>query len=179
MTVNGAPTAQIAIADVHRVDKDSTHQIGIVMRNFGDQGARITGRVIVARDHPQTHGFSAELAPRRDTTLLVPWDAPSKDVATDISISVDYGGGDTALWSSRLGGPPATVDTVPEADVAETPTSPSTAPPPTSRQPRTHHDLRQHRVGRSGPGPLVEEGGDSGHRDRGDRARRTLVRVRT
>ena len=39
MTVNGAPTAQIAIADVHRVDKDSTHQIGIVMRNFGDQGA--------------------------------------------------------------------------------------------------------------------------------------------
>ena len=124
MTVNGAPTAQIAIADVHRVDKDSTHQIGIVMRNFGDQGARITGRVIVAGDHPQTHGFSAELAPRRDTTLLVPWDAPSKDVATDISISVDYGGGDTALWSSRLGGPPATVDTEPQTATAnETPTS--------------------------------------------------------
>jgi hypothetical protein len=123
MTVNGAPTAQIAIADVHRVDNDSTHQIGIVMRNFGDQGARITGRVIVAGDHPQTHGFSAELAPRRDTTLLVPWDAPSKDVATDISVSVDYGGGDTALWSSRLGGPPVTVDTAPAADVSETPTS--------------------------------------------------------
>ena len=124
MTVNGAPTAQITIADVHRVDKDSTHQIGIVMRNFGDQGARITGRVIVAGDHPQTHGFSAELAPRRDTTLLVPWDAPSKDVATDISVSVDYGGGDTALWSSRLGGPPATVDTEPQTATAdETPTS--------------------------------------------------------
>jgi hypothetical protein len=126
MTVNGAPTAQIAIADVHRVDKDSTHQIGIVMRNFGDQGARVTGQVVVAGDHPQTHGFSAELAPRRDTTLLVPWDAPSKDVATDISITVDYGGGDTALWSSRLGGPPATVDTEPQATATETPTSAAT-----------------------------------------------------
>jgi hypothetical protein len=132
MTVNGAPTAQIAIADVHRVDKDSTHQIGIVMRNFGDQGARITGRVIVAGDHPQTHGFSAELAPRRDTTLLVPWDAPSKDTATDISVSVDYGGGDTALWSSRIGGPPATVDTAPEAEVSETPTSAASTATPTT-----------------------------------------------
>ena len=47
-----------------------------------------------------------------------------KDVATDISISVDYGGGDTALWSSRLGGPPATVDTEPQTATAnETPTS--------------------------------------------------------
>lgn len=35
VSVRGTPTAQIAIADVHRVDQGSRHQLAVVVRNFG------------------------------------------------------------------------------------------------------------------------------------------------
>ena len=38
ISVQGTPTAQIAIADVHRVDQGSHHELAIVLRNFGDAG---------------------------------------------------------------------------------------------------------------------------------------------
>jgi hypothetical protein len=123
IAVNGSPTAQVAITDVHRIDSGSTHQLAIVMRNFGDQGARVSGQVRVGGSIPQTLQFGAELAPRRDTTLLVGWDAPPKNVAADIDVEANYGSGDTASWSSEVGGPPTTIATQPPSDAYTTPTS--------------------------------------------------------
>jgi hypothetical protein len=125
ITVNGAPTAQIAITDVKRVDKGSTHQLGVVMRNFGDQGATVSGTVRVAGAKPQSHTFNAQLAPRRDTTLLIPWDAPSKDVASDVQVEASYGGGDSVSWAAQVGGPPPVAVALP-TDSSETPTSADT-----------------------------------------------------
>ena len=43
--VQGTTTAQIAIADVRRVDHGSTHQLSMIFRNFGNQGTAVTGSV--------------------------------------------------------------------------------------------------------------------------------------
>jgi hypothetical protein len=113
ITVNGTPTAQVSITNVTRIDKGSKHQLGIVMRNFGDQGAHVSGTIVVSGSNPQTHPFSADLAPRRDTTLLIPWNAPSKNVGADVDVQADYGGGNTASWSSQVGGTPVPMATLP------------------------------------------------------------------
>jgi hypothetical protein len=123
IAVNGSPTAQIAITNVQRIDKGSKHELGLVMRNFGDQGTRVSGQIRVGGTIPQTLSFGAELAPRRDTTLLVDWAAPPKNVAVDIDVEANYGGGNTASWSSEVGGPPTTIATQPPSDAYTTPTS--------------------------------------------------------
>jgi hypothetical protein len=106
VSVRGTPTAQIAIADVHRVDQGSRHQLAIVVRNFGDQGAKVDGHVRVAGDHPQLLPFHADLGARRDTTVDLEWNAPPVGAASDIAVDLEYGGGNIATWSSRLGGAP-------------------------------------------------------------------------
>jgi hypothetical protein len=104
IVVSGTPTAQIAIADVHRDDQGSRHQLAVVLRNFGAQGAHVSGHVRVAGDAPQTLPFTADLAASRDTTIDLDWRAPPSGTASDISVDLEYGGGDVASWSSRLGG---------------------------------------------------------------------------
>ena len=106
VSVRGTPTAQIAIADVHRVDQGSRHQLAVVVRNFGDQGAKVDGHVRVAGDHPQLLPFHADLGARRDTTVDLEWNAPPVGAASDIAVDLEYGGGNVATWSSRLGGAP-------------------------------------------------------------------------
>ena len=106
VSVRGTPTAQIAIADVHRVDSGSQHQLAVVLRNFGDQGAQVSGHVRVAGDHSQTLPFQIALAPQRDTTVDLDWNAPPVGTASDVAVDVEYGGGNAASWSSRLGGAP-------------------------------------------------------------------------
>jgi hypothetical protein len=104
IVVSGTPTAQIAIADVHRDDQGSRHQLAVVLRNFGAQGAHVSGHVRVAGDAPQTLPFTADLAASRDTTIDLDWKAPPSGTASDISVDLEYGGGNVASWSSRLGG---------------------------------------------------------------------------
>jgi hypothetical protein len=104
IVVSGTPTAQIAIADVHRDDQGARHQLALVLRNFGAQGAHVVGHVRVAGDSPQTLPFAADLAASRDTTIELDWNAPPAGTATDISVDLEYPGGNTASWSSRLGG---------------------------------------------------------------------------
>jgi hypothetical protein len=104
IVVSGTPTAQIAIADVHRDDQGSRHQLAVVLRNFGAQGAHVAGHVRVAGDAPQTLPFAADLAASRDTTIELDWKAPPSGTASDISVDLEYGGGNVASWSSRLGG---------------------------------------------------------------------------
>jgi len=113
ITVSGAATAQIAVADVHRVDQGSTHDLAIVLRNFGNQGAHVSGHVRVGGDHPQTLQFDADLAASRDTTLDLPWNATTPGTPTDIAVDVEYGSGNVAAWSSTLGAPPTTIDSSP------------------------------------------------------------------
>ncbi len=120
--VRGTPTAQIAIADVHRVDQGSRHQLAVVLRNFGVQGAQVTGHVRVAGDKPQTLPFHADLAASRDTTVNLDWNAPPEGTASDIAVDLEYGGGNVASWSSRLGG--AATDLSPPTTAGPTPTSP-------------------------------------------------------
>jgi hypothetical protein len=144
ITVRGTPTAQIAIADVHRVDQGSRHELAVVLRNFGAQGARVNGNVRVAGDHPQTLPFSAELPASRDTTVPLAWNAPPQGTASDIAVDLEYGSGNVASWSSRLGGAPTdlstqsgasatTVTTIPTTSV--TTPSPSTALSATATKP--------------------------------------------
>jgi hypothetical protein len=104
IAVSGTPTAQIAIADVHRDDQGSRHQLAVVLRNFGAQGAHVAGHARVAGDSPQTLPFAADLAGSRDTTIELDWKAPPSGTASDISVDLEYGGGNVASWSSRLGG---------------------------------------------------------------------------
>jgi hypothetical protein len=122
IAVRGTPTAQIAIADVHRADQGSRHQLAVVLRNFGVQGAEVTGHVRVAGDTPQTLPFHANLAPSRDTTVDLDWNAPPVGTASDIAVDLEYGGGNVASWSSRLGG--AATDLSPPSTAGPTPTSP-------------------------------------------------------
>jgi hypothetical protein len=106
ISVRGTATAQIAIADVHRIDQGSTHQLAVVLRNFGDQGAPVSGHVRVAGDEPQTLSFHTDLAPSRDTTVDLGWKAPPTGSPSDIAVDLEYGNGNVASWSSRLGGAP-------------------------------------------------------------------------
>ena len=122
ISVRGTPTAQIAIADVHRVDQGSQHQLAVVIRNFGDQGAQVSGHVRVAGDQPQTLPFRTNLAASRDTTVNLDWHAPPDGTASDIAVDLEYNGGNVASWSSRLGGAPTDLST-PTADTTAT-TSP-------------------------------------------------------
>ncbi len=122
LTVNGAPSAQLAIVDVHRADSHGRHALAIQFRNFGDRSAHVDGHVRVAGDKPQTLSFHADLPARSDTAVMVPWDAPSASVATDVEVDADYGG-NTASWSSSLGGSPVTVVTSPSAGTNATPTT--------------------------------------------------------
>ena len=126
ITVNGTPTAQVSNSNVTRIDKGSKHQLGIVMRNFGDQGARVAGTIVVSGSNPQSLPFNAELAPRRDTTLLIPWSPPPKDVAADVNVQAGYDGGNTASWSASVGGTPTPMATLPGGG-APTPTTISTS----------------------------------------------------
>ncbi len=103
IVVSGTPSAQIAIADVHRVDQGSNHQLAVVLRNFGAQGAQVSGHVRVAGDSPQTLPFQTDLAASRDTTLDLDWKAPPVGTAADIAVDLEYGDGNVASWSSRLG----------------------------------------------------------------------------
>ncbi|HET9728192.1 MAG TPA: hypothetical protein VFR41_02165 [Acidimicrobiia bacterium] len=116
ITVNGAPTAQLAIIDVHRIDQKSAHQLAVVVRNFGDQSAAVDATMKVITGRPQTLHFHAEVGARRDSTVLVPWDAAPTDVATEIEVDMRYAGGDIASWSSSIGTPPTTV-AAPSTDV--------------------------------------------------------------
>jgi hypothetical protein len=129
ITVRGTPTAQIAIADVHRVDQGSSHELAIVLRNFGAQGARVTGHVRVAGDHPQTLPFASDLAASRDTTVPLAWNAPPEGTASDIAVDLEYGAGNVASWSSRLGGAPTDLSTQSGATGTTVATTPvATAP---------------------------------------------------
>ncbi len=112
ISVQGTPTAQIAIADVHRVDKGSRHELAVVLRNYGDQGAQVSGHVVIAGDQPQTLPFNADLGASRDTTVDLPWHAPPAGSASDIAVDLEYGGGNVASWSSRLGGAPTDLSPV-------------------------------------------------------------------
>jgi hypothetical protein len=116
IVVRGTPTAQIAIADVHRVDQGAQHQLALVVRNFGDQGAHVDGTLRVAGDQPQTLPFHADLAASRDTTVDLDWHAPPVGTPSDIAVELDYGGGKTASWSSRLGGAPTDLSDNPPTD---------------------------------------------------------------
>ncbi len=58
----------------------------------------------MAGDTPQTLPFTADLAASRDTTIDLDWKAPPSGAASDISVDLEYGGGNVASWSSRLGG---------------------------------------------------------------------------
>jgi hypothetical protein len=111
ISVRGTATAQIAITDVHRVDQGASHQLAVVLRNFGDQGAQVSGNVRVAGDRPQTLPFHADLPPRRDTTVDLMWNAPPAGSASDIAVDLEYGEGNVASWSSRLGGAPTDLST--------------------------------------------------------------------
>ncbi len=113
ITVQGQATAQIAIADVHRIDNGSDHNLALVLRNYGNVGAQVTGHVRVAGDTPQTLPFATNLPPSRDTTLDIPWKAPPQDTPIDLSVDVEYGAGNTASWSSTLGGKPTSFSTTP------------------------------------------------------------------
>jgi hypothetical protein len=113
ITVQGTPTAQIAIADVHRVDDGSHHQLALVLRNYGNQGAQVTGHVRVSGNTPQTVPFATTLPASRDTTLDLPWNAPPEKSSVDLSVDVEYGGGNTASWSSTLGGAPTNLSPTP------------------------------------------------------------------
>ena len=129
IAVRGTPTAQIAIADVHRVDQGSRHELAIVLRNFGAQGARVTGHVRVAGDHPQTLPFASDLAASRDTTVPLAWDAPPEGTASDIAVDLEYGAGNVASWSSRLGGAPTDLSTQSGASATTVATTPVTTAP--------------------------------------------------
>jgi hypothetical protein len=120
--VQGTPTAQIAIADVRRIDEGSRHQLAVVLRNFGVQGAEVSGHVVVAGDKPQTLPFHANLEASRDTTVKLGWNAPKVGTASDIAVDLEYGSGNVASWSSRLGGAPT--DLTPSTIASPTPTSP-------------------------------------------------------
>jgi hypothetical protein len=117
ITVKGTPSAQIAIADVHRVDETSRHELAVVLRNYGNDATHVTGGVRVAGDNPQTLPFDVTVAGSRDTTLRIPWKAPAHGATTDLAVEVHYGDGDLASWSSTLGAPPTNL--TPSAD-AET-----------------------------------------------------------
>jgi hypothetical protein len=119
--VRGTPTAQLAVADVHRVDDGDKHVLAVVLRNFGNEGAQVSGHIVVAGDQPQTLPFHANLAPSRDTTVEVPWRAPAPNVPSDVAVDLEYGGGNVASWSSRLGGPPTDLTT--PASAGSTPTT--------------------------------------------------------
>jgi hypothetical protein len=118
ITVRGTPTAQIAIADVHRVDDGPRHQLAVVLRNYGVEGTQVKGTVRVLGGRPQTLKFDATLVPSRDTTLTLPWDPPAKDQPAELAIEVAYGRGDVATWSSTLGGPPVTLTPTTLTDTA-------------------------------------------------------------
>lgn len=124
IAVSGTPSAQVAIADVHRVDQGSRHQLAVVLRNFGAQSAHASGHVRVAGDSPQTIPFETDLAASRDTTLDLDWKAPPAGTASDIAVDLEYGDGNTASWSSQLGS--AGADLSPTT-VAVTPPSPVSA----------------------------------------------------
>jgi hypothetical protein len=132
ITMNGAPSAQLSIIDVRRVDDHDTHQLAVVMRNFGDQATTADGTMRVAGDRPQSLHFHSQLAARRDTTVLVPWDAPPIGTGADIAVDANYGDGNIASWAAPVGGtPPTTVGSTPVTDL--TPTSvPATAAQATS-----------------------------------------------
>jgi len=121
IAVSGTPTAQLAIADVHRVDNGSQHQLAVVLRNYGDSGAHVGGHIVVAGDQPQTLSFNADLGPSRDTTVDVDWRPPGANSPTDIAVDLEYGGGNVASWSSRLGGAPTNL--TPTSDTTPTPTT--------------------------------------------------------
>ncbi len=111
ITVRGTPTATIAIADVHR--DDDRKAVAVVLRNYGNQGANVSGTIRVTGDKPQTLHFSANLAPTRDTTVDVPWNVPDKNKPVDVAVDVNYPGGNVASWSSTLGGAPLKLDPSP------------------------------------------------------------------
>jgi hypothetical protein len=137
ITVQGQATAQIAVADVHRVDNGGNHTLALVLRNYGNQGAQVTGHVRVAGDTPQTLPFATNLPPSRDTTLDIPWKAPAQDVPVDLSVDVEYGSGNTASWSSTLGGKPTSFSTTPTTieTTDSVPSDSSTASAPGSKKP--------------------------------------------
>ena len=126
ITVLGTPTAQIAIADVHRVDQGSQHQLALVLRNFGDQSAQVSGHVRVAGDQPQTLPFHTDLPGSRDTTLTLDWHAPPVGTPSDIAVDLEYGGDNVASWSSRLGGAPTDLSS-PSDSAGPTPTTTAAA----------------------------------------------------
>ncbi len=64
IVVSGTPTAQIAIADVHRVDQGSNHQLAVVLRNFGADGAQVSGHV--RRGRRQAADAAVPRRPRRE-----------------------------------------------------------------------------------------------------------------
>ncbi len=126
IAVQGTPTAQIAIADVHRDDQGSRHELDVVLRNFGDQGTQVTGHVQIAGATPQILPFKADLAASRDTTVALKWNAPPTGTPSDIAVDLEYGGGNVASWSSRLGGPPTNLSS---ASSAATPATSAPASP--------------------------------------------------
>ena len=109
ITVRGTPTAQVAIADVHRNDEGDKHTLAVVLRNYSNQTVPASGTVRVFGSQPQTLPFSQTLPPGRDTTLSLPWKAPPVGSGVDIAVDMRYGNGSVASWSSTLGGPPSTV----------------------------------------------------------------------
>jgi hypothetical protein len=127
ITVRGTPTAQIAIVDVHRNDEGDHHQLAIAMRNYGNVGTAITGHIRVSGDKPQNLTFNATLPPTQDTTVNVPWNATDEKSPTDVDVSISYGQGDTASWSSTLGAQPLQLDGSGDGSGAQSNSTPTSA----------------------------------------------------
>jgi hypothetical protein len=110
LVVKGAATAQIAIVDVNRVDRDAEQKLAVVLRNFSNETVKVDGSVRVGSDHPQTLPLKADLPPARDTTVKLDWKkVPKRGAPLEIVIDLSYGNDDTAQWSSVLGAPPTTI----------------------------------------------------------------------
>jgi hypothetical protein len=109
LVVKGAATAQIAIVDVSRVDRDAEQQLAVVLRNFSNEPVKVDGSVRVGSDYPQTLALKADLPAARDTTVKLDWKkVPKRGAPLEITIDLSYGNDDTAQWSSVLGAPPTT-----------------------------------------------------------------------
>jgi hypothetical protein len=84
INVTGTATATIAIVDVHRTDKGDRSQLAVVLRNFGNERAHVTGTVRVGGAQPQTIPLEADLDGTRDTTVNLDWKAPPEGTPTEI-----------------------------------------------------------------------------------------------
>ena len=73
ITVRGTPTAQVAIADVHRNDQGDKHMLAVVLRNYSNQTVPASGTVRVFRQPAANVALFANAATgtRHDVVVAV------------------------------------------------------------------------------------------------------------